>query len=242
MNLRRLKFLSFASLVALLVLGCGRETTVSSRKPAEGGKIVFAVTLGGPPYSYADPESGEPAGIDVEIAKAAAAKLQLPLEIKVMNFPELLPNVKSGAADFAGAAITITPNRARDVDFSRSYASDGSAFLSRLGEPAMNIPRAFYSRIGTQTASISLFYLCDHWVDPIGYPTYEDALVDFEAGKLDAIFYDAEPIRHTVAASEGKYVISPLETRERYGIAVRKDFPRLLEAVNAVVVERGGNR
>lgn len=237
MSLKRL--LTICAALALFC-GCEREGAVIVRAPAADGKLVFGVTLGGPPYSYADPATGEPVGTDVEIAKSAAAKLALKLEIVEMDFEELLPRVKSGEIDFAGAAITITPSRARDVDFSHHYASDGSAFISRAEEGAMSIPRAITSRIGTQSASMSLFYLCEHGVDPICYPTYEEALVDFESGKLDAVFYDAEPIRHTVAASHGKYVYSPLETRECYGIAVRKDFPALLEAVNAVVAERKG--
>lgn len=222
--------------------GCGRDKDVIVRKPAEGGKLIFAVTLGGAPYSYADPITGEPIGIDIDIARATAKKLALPLEVREMEFSELLPKVKTGEVDFAGAAITITPSRALDVDFSDSYAADGSAFISRADQPPMSIPRAFASRVGTQSGSFSLFYLCEHWVDPVGYPTYEDALVDFESGKLDAVFYDAEPIRHTVAASNGKYVISPLETREHYGIAVRKDFLELLEAVDAVIAERKGGK
>lgn len=231
---------AFLALVFALFCGCERESVGVVRPPAEGGTIIFGVTLGGPPYSYADPITGEPIGTDVEIAKSAAEKLSLKLEIVEMDFEELLPRVKSGAIDYAGAAITITPSRARDVDFSNHYASDGSAFISRANEGVMNIPRAITSRVGTQSASMSLFYLCEHWVDPICYPTYEDALEDFKAGKLDAVFYDAEPIRHTVDESSGQYVCSPLETRECYGIAVRKDFPELLKAVNAVIAERKG--
>lgn len=233
-------FLLAALLALQFVAGCNRDSVRVVRAPGAGDCVVFAVTLGGPPYSYADPSTGEPVGIDVDIAKAAAERLGRKLEIRIMDFPELLPKVKSGEVDFAGAAITITSNRARDVDFSDSYACDGSAFLTRAGEPTMTVPRALTARVGTQTGSVSLFYLCEHGVDPVSYLTYEDALADFEKGKLDAVFYDAEPIRQTVAASKGRYAISPLETRERYGIAVRKDFPELREAANAAIAARGG--
>ena len=43
--------------------------------------------------------------------------------------------------------------------------------------------------------------------------------------------------RHT---SGGALAFTPLETREHYGIAVRKGRPDLLEAVNAVIRERNG--
>lgn len=208
-----------------------------ARKPAEGG-LVLVTTLGSAPYTYRDEATGEITGIDIEIVREAAKKLGLKLIIEEKEFPELLPAVKSGKADFAAAAITITPSRARDVAFSNHYASDGSAFIYRTSEKKPTIPTAANMRIGTQMASISHFYLCYHDIDPYCFNEYEDALAEFKKGKLDAVFYDAEPIRETVRTSGGEFAMTALETRENYGIAVRKDFPELVEAVNQAIEER----
>lgn len=207
------------------------------RSPAEGG-LVLVTTLGSAPYAYRDEATGEIEGIDIDIARAAAKKLKLKLTIEERVFPALLPAVKSGRADFAAAAITITPSRARDVAFSKPYANDGSAFIYRVNEKKPTIPSAANMRIGTQMASISHFYLCYHNIDPYCFNEYEEALSEFKKGKLDAVFYDAEPIRETVRTSNGEFAMTSLETRENYGIAVRKDFPELVEAVNQVIQER----
>lgn len=219
----------------LLLSGCGEEPAAEVRSPSAG--LVLATTLGSAPYAYRN-EAGEIVGIDIEIAKAAAERLGQPLEIRPMEFSAILHAVKSGEADFAASAITITPGRARDVAFSHPYAFDGSAFLYRAGEPVPTIPLASRLRIGTQTVSISQFFLCRHGIDPVCEERYADLLPLFEAGRLDAIFYDAESIRETVAASNGKYAITPLVTRENYGIAVRRDRDDLLAAVNAVIAAR----
>ncbi len=195
-------------------------------------------TLGSAPYAYRDEATGEVAGIDIDIARAAAKKLGLKLTIEEREFPELLPAVKSGKADFAAAAITITPSRARDVAFSKPYASDGSAFIYRTGEKKPTIPSAANMRIGTQMASISHFYLCYHNIDPYCFNEYEEAFNELKKGKLDAVFYDAEPIRETVRISNGEFAMTSLETRENYGVAIRQDFPELIEAVNQVIIER----
>ncbi len=228
----------FAVCVLLFVIGCGQEADGPDRQSAEGG-LVFVTTLGSAPYAYEDEKTGEYAGIDVDIARAAAGKLGLPLKIVPMEFADLLPSVKSGKADFAANAITITPARARDVAFSRPYASDGSAFLYRVGSPVPTVPRAGKLRIGCQNASTCLFYLCYHDIDPYCFNEYDDAVAELEKGNLDAVFHDAEAIRETVRVSKGVYAITPLETRENYGVAVRKDYPALLEAVNRVIAERG---
>ena len=221
----------------LLAVGCAPTAERLERQPGEGG-LVFVTTLGTAPYAYLDERTKDYAGIDVDIARAAAEKLGIPLKIVPMEFADLLSSVRSGKADFAANAITITPARARDVAFSRPYANDGSAFLYRVGSVVPTVPRAGKLRIGCQNASTGLFYLSYHNIDPYCFNEYDEAVAEFEKGRLDAVFHDAEPIRETVRASKGAYAITPLETRENYGVAVRKDYPALLEAVNRVIAER----
>lgn len=221
----------------LLAVGCAPAAGRSERQPGEGG-LVFVTTLGTAPYAYLDEKTKDYAGIDVDIARATAKKLGIPLRIVTMEFADLLSAVRSGKADFAANAITITSARARDVAFSRPYASDGSAFLYRTGSVAPTVPRAGKLRIGCQNASTGLFYLSYHSIDPYCFNEYDEAVAELEKGRLDAVFHDAEPIRETVRMSKGFYAITPLETRENYGVAVRKDYPALLEAVNRVIAER----
>lgn len=228
--------------LAALLVGCARESAVKMRPPAEGGVLVMGVTLGGAPYTYRDETTGEISGIDIDLAKAGAAKLGLELKIVPMEFQNLLVGVKSGELDLAGAAITITPNRARDVDFTESYASDGCAFLYRTGSKRPTMTNGFTFRIATQESSSSQTYLCAHKLDPLIYPTYEDCYDAFEAGEVETVFYDAAAIRDTVAKSGGMLSISPLETRERYGLAVRKDFPALKRAIDEATREWRASR
>lgn len=228
--------------LASFIVGCDCETDTAKRAPAEGGVLVMGVTLGGPPYTYRDEKTGEIVGIDIDLARAGAEKLALKLDIRPMEFQELLPRVKDGSLDLAGAAITITPNRARDVDFTDSYASDGSAFLYRTGEKKPTMTNGYALRIATQESSSSQTYLCSHGLDPLIYPTYEECYEAFEAGEVETVFYDAASIRDTVAKSGGKLSITPLETRERYGLAVRKDFPALKRAIDEATREWRASR
>lgn len=235
----RVVWLRGLALVGILsLLGCADAEKRVGRLPAENGCLVLATTLGSPPYAYCDKATGEIRGIDIDFARAAAKKLGRKLEVRPMLFSLLLPSVKAGTADFAAAAITITPARARDVDFTEPYAYDGSAFLYRTGETRPTAALGNAIRIGTQETSSSQFFLSDHGIDSISYPEFDDALADFEKGLLDAVFYDAEPIRVVVAKSSGAYSMTPLFTRENYGLAVRKDFPELLAALNEIIRSR----
>ena len=223
---------------AALLVGCGVSGERPVRAPAEGGEIVFATTLRDPPYSYFDEKTKDYAGSDVEIVRAAARKLGLRLTVCQQAFQDLLPSVKSGRADCAGNALTITPARARIVAFSDPYDHDGSVYLYRTGEPPPTTTRARNLRVGTMMVSTCHFYLCQHNIDPRCYDDYLDALSAFRKGDIDTVFYDAGPIRETVRTSNGAFSCTPFENRENYGIAIRKDYPALVEAVNEAIAER----
>ena len=135
---------------ALVVAGCGGEPRAEAPAAEDraDGPLVAAMMPNIPPYLYLDPDTGEVKGIDVDIVRAAAARLGRDLEIRTVPFAEILPSVKNGTADFAAAAITITEGRSRDADFSDSYAEEGCAFLYRAADPPPNIIDAESMRVG----------------------------------------------------------------------------------------------
>ena len=239
---KTVNFFAAVALCAALV-GCGREPAADAAKaPArsDDGPLVLAVILELPPYAYRDAKTGEACGSDIDIVKAVAARLGRPLDIRPMQFADLLPSVKDGKADFAAGAITITEGRSHDVNFSIPYDEDGSAFLYRADEPMPTMVRAEGLRIGAVESMTHDFYLTRHGIDPFRYEGIERAVEDLLARKIDAVFYDRSTLVETVQLSGGKLAVTPLETRENYGIAVRKGRVDYLEAVNAVIRERSG--
>ena len=229
-------------LLGAALAGCGREVTPEKNasvpeRPADG-PLVLAVMPELPPYAYLDTNTGAICGIDIDIVKAAAARLGRPLEIRQTPFSELMPSVKDRKADFAAGAITITEGRSHDVDFSIPYAEEGSAFIYRAGEPMPTMVRAEGLRVGAVESMTHDFYLTRHGIDPFRYKAVEVAVAALLAHKVDTVFYDRPALLETARASGGKLAVTPLETRENYGIAVRKDRNDYLEAVNAVIRER----
>ncbi len=229
-----------AALACLALSGC-RETADNADGGTDiraDGPLILAVEPELPPYSYVDEASGEVAGIDIDIVRAAAAILGRPLQIKTMRFADLLPALRKGEADFAAGAITITEGRRHKTDFSDPYAMEGSAFLYRAGETAPTMIRAETMRIGTVESVTHDFYLTRHGIDPVRYAAIEAAVSDLRTRRLDAVFYDRPILLDTAEKSGGALAITPLETRENYGIAVRKGRPELLDAVNRAIRER----
>lgn len=201
--------------------------------------LVLAAATEVPNYSYWDAEKGDFAGIDIDIARAAAKKLGRPLEVKSMPFGEILPYLKAGKAHFAAGTITITEGRARDVDFSIPYAIEGASFLYRKGGKVPTMITGETMRIGVVDSMTHDFYLARHGIDPFRFTKYKQAVEALEAGKVDAVFYEKSGVEQSAALSGGRLVATPLEMREFYGIAVAKGDRKLLEAVNEAIRERG---
>jgi polar amino acid transport system substrate-binding protein len=231
--------LSAAALVlaALLTAGCGRcgPDTPTSRTARTNNVLLLVTTTDTRPYSYRDEETGEIVGIEIDIARAAAAKLGCKLEIRKEKFPNLLTMVSAGEADMAASGITITEGRLQTVDFTVPYATEGGMFLYRAGEEMPTMIRAEKMRIGTMDASTYDFYLTSHGLDPVRYGSYVDAMDDLRAKRLDAMFFDSCAVRIDAENSNGEFAASRLETRENFGIAVRKGDTRLKKALDMVI-------
>ncbi len=232
-----------ACALLLAASACDSKKEDGSQPVAErraDGPLVVAMMPNLPPYAFLDPATGEVQGIDADIVRAVAARLGRELVIRKVPFADMLPAVKNGTADFAAAAITITEGRRRDADFSDSYAVEGCAFLYRAADPPPTMIRAESLRVGVVESMTGDFYLTRHGIEPFRFKSLPELVTNLVAGRLDAVFYDRPALVAEAAAAGGALAVTPLETREHYGIAVRKNRPDLLEAVNAVIRERKG--
>ena len=229
-----------AALGASLALssGCGRgPDSPHVARPADA-PLVLVTTASTPPLSYRDEASGEIVGTEIDIARAAAAKLGRALEIRTAKFPELLPMVCDGAADMAASGITITEGRLQTVDFSVPYTTEGGMFLYRAADPMPTMIRAHRLRVATMDASTYDFYLCAHSIDSIRYGLVMQAVEDLKGGRVDTVFYDSCAVKQIAADSGGALAASRLETRENFGIAVRKGDRALKAALDEAIAAR----
>jgi len=202
------------------------------------GPLLMGVTPAQPPYAYRDEKTGEICGIDVDIVRAAAARLGRRLELRPMPFSSLLPSVQDGTVDLAASCITITEGRRRSVDFSAPYAVEGSAFLYRTGETVPTMITIESMNVAVIESMSQDFYLTRHGLDPRRYRTFERAVEDLASNKVDVVAYDRPALKVLADRSGGRFAVTPLETRERYGVAVHKGCPEILAAVNEAIAER----
>lgn len=90
--------------------------------PSEGenGTLVMAIASTQPPYAFM--YDNRPTGHDLQLACMFCEEYGYGLRFTDSDFAGIIPAVSSGKADFGGACITVTEERAQSVDFSETYA------------------------------------------------------------------------------------------------------------------------
>ncbi|GMK46393.1 ABC transporter substrate-binding protein [Paenibacillus glycanilyticus] len=99
----------------------------------KAGKIVLGTSAEYAPYEFHKNIDGKDqiVGFDIEIAKEVAKDLGVELEIKDMDFGNLLAELKLGKIDFVIAGMTPDKERAKAVDFSKIYYEAKQGVLVR---------------------------------------------------------------------------------------------------------------
>ena len=181
---------------------CGSKSDSSksdSAKSDKKEKLVMATNAEFPPFEYYDGD--EVVGIDAEFAAAIADKLGMDLKIEDMAFDSIIPAVQSGKADIGAAGMTVTEDRATQVDFSDSYYTGVQVIIvtddSDIAEP----DDLKGKKIGVQQGTTGQYYVegSEDWDFP-GLPakcvTYKSgslAVQDMLNGNIQYVIIDAAP-------------------------------------------------
>jgi polar amino acid transport system substrate-binding protein len=169
-------------------------------------------------------------GLEIDLARALARKLGVP-RVRFVH-ERLFSTLVSGRPsdwDLAVAAITITPERSRRVDFSVPYLTGDQAVLLREG--LVPVPASIAALRGLQLCSERATTGARVIVERIK-PRKRPRLVnspsqlvyDLFHDRCDAVVYDAAVLGAQRAAAPERYgaFAGRIVTREQYGIA----FPR----------------
>lgn len=72
-------------------------------------------------------------GFDIELLDAMAASIDANLEILAVGFDGILGNLASGTCDVVASSVTITDERAEEVDFTEPYFDADQSLLVKKG-------------------------------------------------------------------------------------------------------------
>jgi polar amino acid transport system substrate-binding protein len=99
--------------------------------PSRGAdrKLIVGMDLSYPPFEMRD-QSGAPAGVSVDLARALGERLGMAVDIQNLPFSGLIPALRTGKIDLVISSMTSTPERAQAIDFSEPYLKTGLCLLA----------------------------------------------------------------------------------------------------------------
>jgi polar amino acid transport system substrate-binding protein len=209
--------------------------TAASHLSAEPPSLKVGMELSYPPFEMTDTQ-GKPTGVSVDLALALGSHLGQPVQIENMGFDGLIPALKSKKIDVIISSLTVTPERAKSVDFSTPYLTTGLALLlphrstvhavSELNQAGRTVAVKkgttghLYARQNLPSAKLLVL------------DKESSAVLEVVQGKADAFIYDQLSIyRHW---REHEAATRPLLTAfqtEGWAVAVRKRESALLNKI-----------
>jgi len=218
-----------------------QDTQEPALKTVSPGLLIMATNAEFPPYEFW--EGSEIVGIDAEIAAAIADKLGLTLQIDDMDFGAIIASVTAGRADIAMAGLTVTEERKESVNFSTSYARGIQVVIVDEGSPITSVDDLYEIGgfdIGVQESTTGDLYTT-WFLEDEGLATIHrfrrgaDAVQSLVIGRVDCVVIDNEPAKAFVAMNPGLSILDTEFEIEDYAIAMSKDNPGLLAAVDGAL-------
>lgn len=224
-----LPFVLIALAILFTVAGCNAQSLT-----IEKGKLKMC---GNENIGFLEVKNGKPTGFSAELAGEISNRLGLELDVQLLPFADLFSNLTAGKCDMVMSAITITPDREKQMDFSAPYFNSGQCILvpkeSNI-EDGADLPGKKVGVIKgtTNQEEAEKVEGIREIVEFEKKPEMFDALID---GELNAVIVDTPFAKFNVKSTGKTRIAKELTGGEEYGIAVKKGNSRLLEEINAAL-------
>ena len=211
----------------------------------ETDKLILGTNASFPPFEEIG-DDGTPIGFDIALGQLVADKLGKTLLIEDMSFDGLLLALESGKIDMIAAAMTITPERQAQADFSEPYFYAQQSIIVRkdyteIGSLDDLHDKKVVVQEGTTghemaTNEEKLALPADQ-VTP--FKNAGEAVLELKAGRADCMIIDASPATVFVSKNDDLMILEGIEgiSEEHYGLAVKKGNDKVLTAINEVLAE-----
>jgi polar amino acid transport system substrate-binding protein len=242
---RSIRLLAAVALaVALTATGCGSEEPETIKPDpsfVEPGALTVCTSSPYPPFEFE--RAGKFVGFDIDLANEVAKRLGLRTVIRNTDFDTISSGeaLNNDKCDVAAAALTITGERARVLDFSSPYFNATQALVVPDGSGIDSLDDLSGDRIGVQAGTTGELYVSDNAprsVEVVPYRVASQIDAALDSGKVDAAVYDGTVVSDVIDRYPEFEFAERFFTGEQYGMAVKKNSNvDLLRIINQVLAD-----
>ena len=202
--------------------------------------IRFATEASYPPFEFVD-ANNKIMGFDVDLANALCKEMNATCTFTNQAFDSLIPSLKFRRFDAVMAGMDITPEREKQVLFSKPYYENSALFIAQKGK-VPDVAALKGKRVGVQNGTTHQKYLTDKQSDitTVPYDSYQNAILDLKNGRIEAVFGDTAVVNEWLKQNPNLAAVGDKVTDKAYfgtglGIAVRQGNSALQEKFNAAL-------
>lgn len=214
---------------ALITTGC-----------QSGGKtLVVGTSADYEPFEYLD-ENGDFTGFDIELMEEVAKRMGREIEWQDIAFDGLIGSLQSDKIDAIIAAMSATPEREEQVDFTDPYFIGADAIIVAEGS-GISIDKnedMDGHKVGVQTGTIQ-----EEWIDEnidaevSRYERAEQAIMDLQSGRIDVVAMDYYAAQAFMEQGGIEMALKTEFSGEHMAIAVKEGNTDLRDEFDAVIDE-----
>jgi len=228
----------------------GGEIEISGVPELEDGTLTVGSDIAYPPIEFIDEATGDPAGLDIDIANALGEVLGVEVEFQNTVFDGLIQELLGERFDIIMSAMSVNPERDEQVDFIE-YFNAGTGIIVEAGNPEgiQSAEDLCGLNVAAQQGTIQVDFLeslnetCDEPVNILQFQTDPEAVQALLAGQADAELADYPVAAYSASQNEGDIELVPTNIDPGpYGIALRPDSDELEDVLQQAfdqIVEDG---
>ncbi|MCH3905425.1 MAG: transporter substrate-binding domain-containing protein [Lactobacillus sp.] len=238
-------------LVAIGLAGCGNKAVNKSnvyQHVKKTNTIIWGVRNDTPLFGLVDPKSGTLRGFEIDLAKALTKEILGPTgkcKLFQVSAKTKIPVLKNGNIDVLLATCTITPDRAKVVDFSKPYFGAGQSLLVPKTSSLHSIKQL--NKPGTKvlavkgTTAIANIQKVAPKAKLLEYDDYGQCFSALKSGQGVAMSTDNGILAGIAANNPQYHVVGGSFTTEPYGIAVDKGQHQMRDEINKAFAKLKAN-
>jgi polar amino acid transport system substrate-binding protein len=244
-----MKHLACCLLAAAIGVGSGMNVPALAGKLEDviaRGKLVVGTGTGNPPWHFRD-EKGDMAGFDVDIAKIVAKGIfgdDTKIEFVNQASDARVPNIVTDKVDLTCQFMTVTAERAQQVNFTIPYYREGVGLLLAEGGKYKT-----HDEMKTAGDAVTVSVLQNVYAEEMVHEALPAAKVDqyesvdlayqaLNSGRADAVATDMSSLKWLIKQNPGKYVDAGHGWNpQTYSCAVKRGDADFLNFVNTALHE-----
>ncbi|HUG57399.1 MAG TPA: transporter substrate-binding domain-containing protein [Candidimonas sp.] len=222
---------------AALALGATAASAETLDQIKEKGELTIGMLVDFPPYGILNAQN-KPDGYDADVAKQLAKDLGVKVNIIGVTGPNRIPYLLTNKVDMLIASLAITPERAKQVQFSHPYSA---AQIVVFGGKDAKITKAedlSGLRIGVARASTQDIAVSKVAPKDANIRRFDDdasAMQALLSGQVDAIGCSTTVAAQIAKRSPDRFENKFVLLQQEMAVAMRPGEPKTLEAINKLV-------